>query len=106
MKRYVAVETEETDSSTETESLTENTPRRMSYHKIETSSSASVRSEEVARQIKAVTDPLTQQLAHHLYELLQELGNQQAHRRHEEAASLRAASSYTGSASRSDIGLG
>ena len=64
MKRSVAVETEETDGSIETESLLEYTPLRMSYPKNETSSRESVTSVYVARQIKAVTDPLTQQLAH------------------------------------------
>ena len=63
MKRSVAVENEEINSSTETESFLENTPRRMSDPKTETSSSVSVTSEEFARQIKAATDPFTQQLA-------------------------------------------
>ena len=57
-----------------------------------TSPSVSVMSEEVARQTKAVTDHLTQQLAH-LCELMQELRNEQAHRRHEETASRAASSS-------------
>ena len=65
------------------------------------SSSVSVTSEEVARQIKAATDPLTQQLAH-LYESMQELKNEQAHRRHEETASSRTASTSAGSTNRSD----
>ena len=68
----------------------------------ETSSPASVTSGEVARPIKAVTNPFTPQLAH-LCELMQELRNEQAHRRREETASSRAASSSTGSAGRSDI---
>ena len=81
--------------------MIENTPRRMSDHEVEASPSVSVTSEEVAWQVKAVTDPLTQQLAH-LCELMQELRNEQAHRRHEEIASSRAASSSSGSAGRSD----
>ena len=63
MKKSVAVETEETNSSTETASLIEKNARTMSHHEIETSTGASVTSEEAARQIKAVTDPLPQQLA-------------------------------------------
>ena len=64
MKRTIAVEADEIDSSTATESFIENTPKMMSDHKVETSPSVSVTSEEVSRQVKAVTDPLTQQLAH------------------------------------------
>ena len=99
MKKIVAIETEETDSSTETYSLLEKIPRRMSDPKTETSPSVSVTSEEVGRQIKAVTDPLTQQLAH-LCVIMQKLRNEQAHIRYEETASSRAASTSTGSASR------
>ena len=58
---------------------------------METSPKVSVTFEEVARQIKAVTDPPTQQLVH-FCELMQELMNEQAHRRHEETASSRTAS--------------
>ena len=86
MKTSVAVETEETDSSTETESLLRHTPRRMSDPKIETSSSEAVTFEDVECQIRALIDPLTQQLAH-LCELMKELQNAQAHRRHEKTAS-------------------
>ena len=96
MKKTSAAETDEFDSNAETEILIENTPRRMSDHKIETSRSVSV-----TRQIKAATDPLTQQLAH-LFQLMQELRNEQAHRRHEETASSRSAISSSGSAGRSD----
>ena len=62
----------------------------------ETSSSVSVTSEEVARQIEAETDSLTQQLAH-LCVLMDELRNVHAHRRHKETASSRAASKSTSS---------
>ena len=72
----------------------------MSDPETETSPSVSVTSDEVARQIKAVVDPLTQQLAH-LCELMQEVRNEQAPRRHEETASSRAASKSTGSAGQS-----
>ena len=48
MKSTVAIETDGTDSRTETESLVEKTPRGMKDHRIETSSNVSVRSEEVA----------------------------------------------------------
>ena len=64
MKRSVAVEIDETDSSTETESLLGYTPKRMSNLETETSSSEAVTPEDFERQIRAVTDPLTQQLAH------------------------------------------
>ena len=63
MKRSVAVETEENDISTKTESILAHTPRRMSDPKIETSSSKAVMCEDVECQIRAVTDPLSQQLA-------------------------------------------
>ena len=101
MKRSAAVETEETDNRTETECLEENTPRKSSDPARETSTSVSVTSEEISRQIKAVTDPLTQQLAH-ICELLQELRNEQPHRRYEEKASSKAASTSTGSVGQSD----
>ena len=105
MKRSVGVETEETDSSTETESLPEHTPRRMSDPENEASSNVSVTSEEVARQIKAVTDPLTQHLAH-LCELMKKLGNEQAHRRQKETATLRSASTSACSTNRLDSYIG
>ena len=97
----VAVETEETGSSTETESLPEHTPRRMSDPEKKILSSVSVTSQEVGRQIKAVIGPLTQQLTH-LCELMQELRNEQAHRCREETTCSRAASTFTGSAGRTD----
>ena len=98
MRSSVAVEFEENVSSTETESLLAHTPKRMSAPEIETSSSEAVTSEDVEFQIKAVTDPLTQQLAH-LCELMKELRDAHAHRRHKDTAS---SSSSTGSTSRSD----
>ena len=58
MKRSVAVEIEETVSSTETGSLLEHAPRRMSDSEVGTSPIAAVTSEDVERQIGAVTDPL------------------------------------------------
>ena len=64
MKKAVANEKEETVSSTEAAILLENTPKKMSDPETETSLKVSVKSEEVALQIKAVTDPLNQQLAH------------------------------------------
>ena len=82
MKTSVAVEIDETDSSTDTESLIDIIPKKMSDHEVETSPSVSVTSEKFARQIKPATDPLTQQLAH-LFELLQELGSEIGARRHE-----------------------
>ena len=100
MRRSVAVDTE-TASSTETESQLENTPRRMSDHETETSPSVFVTSEEVAPQMKTVTYPLTQILAH-LCELLQEPRNEQPHRRYEETACSKTAGTSTRSAGRSD----
>ena len=84
MKRSVTIETEDTDISTKTESLLEHTPRRMSDLQNGTSTKVSATSEEVALQVKAVMDPLTQQLAH-LCELMKELGNERGHRRHEKS---------------------
>ena len=91
-KRLVAVETDEIDTSTETESLMENTPKTMSDYEVETLPSVSGMSEEVARQIKAVTDPLFQQIAHPS-ELKQEIRNEQMNRRHNDTTSSRSASS-------------
>ena len=59
MKRTVSTETDDIGNSAETESIVAKTPIRMSDHEIENSSSRSASSEEVARQIKAVTDPLS-----------------------------------------------
>ena len=101
MKRSVAVETKQTDSSAETESLVGHTSRRRPDPKIETSSSEAVTSEDVERQIKAVTDPLTQQLAH-FGELMKKLWHAQTHRRHEETAFKRTAGTFAGTTSRSD----
>ena len=101
MRRAVAVETDEIDCSSKTDSLIKNTTRRMSDHEIETSPSVSATFGEVARQIKPVADPLTQQLAH-LCELMQDVRIEQVHRRHEETASSRAASSSSGSDGLSD----
>ena len=78
------------------------TPRRMSDPKIETSSSEAVTFEVIQRQIGAVTDLLTEQLAH-LCEIIRELRDTHTHRRHEYTASSRATSSSTGGMSRSDV---
>ena len=101
LKRSVAVETEKNNSSTETESLLAHTPRRMSHPEIETSSTEAVTSEDIERQIRAVTDPLTHHLAH-LCELMKELRDAHTHRRHEETTSLGATSSSTSRTGRSD----
>ena len=74
----------------------------MSDPKIETSLSEAVTSEDVERQIRALRDPLIQQLAH-LCERLTELRHAHAHRRQEETASWRATSSSTGGTSRSEM---
>ena len=68
----------------------------MSDPEIETSSSEAVTSEDSKRQIRAVTDLLTQQLAH-LCELKMELRDAQTHRCHEKTASSRTASTSAGS---------
>ena len=94
MKRTKSFETDDTVSSTESGSWIENTPGRTSDHEIETSTSVSVTPEEVARQIRAVTDPFSQQLAH-LCELMRELKNEQANRRHEQTTFSRIASRLT-----------
>ena len=91
MKRTIGIETDNKESSTETESIIAITPCGITDYEIENSLSLSVTSEKVARQIRAVIDPLTLQLAP-LCELLSELKNEQANRRHERTASFRAAS--------------
>ena len=100
MKLAISVETD-IDTSTETENLRENIPRRKSDHKMETSTSVSITSEAVDRQIRAVIDPPSQQLAH-LCELMRELKNEQSNRRYKQTASSRVASSSSGSGSWSD----
>ena len=47
MKKTIGTETGDIDGGTETETLTGNTPSRMSDHETENSSSVSVTSEEV-----------------------------------------------------------
>ena len=73
----------------------------MSDHEIETSLGVSGTSQELARKMKKVTDPLPQQLAH-LCDIMGELRNEQVNRRHEETASSWTACSLSGSACRSD----
>ena len=105
MKRIIGVETDDLDSRTETESLVKNTSKRLSDHKIETSPSVKIMSEEVARQIRTQTDPLSHQIAH-FCDLMRELKNQQVNRRHEETASSRSATSSSDSSGRSDRSAG
>ena len=100
MKGTKGIQTVEIESSTETESLMENIPRTMSDNAKENSSNVSVTSQEVSRQIKAVTDPLLEQLAG-FWELMRDLENEQANRRQEETNSFRAASSLSGGGNRS-----
>ena len=73
----------------------------MSDHETGNSTSVSVMSEEVAWQIKAVFDSLTQELTH-FCKLLRELRDEQFTRCHEQTASFRAACSSSCSSSRSD----
>ena len=72
MEKTIGVEIDVADNSTETGSLIQSTPGRMSNHEIETSSSVSLTFGEFARPIRGVTDPLSQQLAH-LCELMRNL---------------------------------
>ena len=101
MKKCIAVETEENDSSTETENLLSYTPRRTLDLEIETSSSEAVTFEDVERQIRAVKDPRRQQLAR-LCELMEEIWDALLHTSHEETTFSRATISSTGGPSRSD----
>ena len=101
MKRAIGTETDDIVSSNEAASLMANTPSRMSDHEAENSSNVSVTSWEVAREVRAVTDPLTQQLPH-ICELLRRFNNEQAKRYPEETASFTASGSTSGSDSRSD----
>ena len=103
MRRTTGTETNDIESSTETEILTTNALGKMSDHEIENFPSISVTSEEVACQIRANTDPLTQQLAH-LCELMRELENEQADRRHVETTSFRATNFSSSNTNRSDSG--
>ena len=89
------------DSSIEAEILPAHTPRRMSDPEIKTSPSEAVTSEDVEVQIRAIADPLTQQLARPC-ELMKELRVEHTQRRHEETAFSRATSSSTGGTSQSD----
>ena len=73
----------------------------MSDPQTETSLTAFVTSEEVACQTKAVADPLAQHLAH-LCDLMQELRNEQAHRRYDQTAYSRTSTASAGSAGGSD----
>ena len=101
MQNTIDAESDDIEKSAETEKPIENTPSRMSDHEVENSSSVSVTSKEVSRQITAVTDPLTHQLAH-LCKLMPELKNEQAIRRHEGTASFRATSFSSSYGSRDD----
>ena len=74
----------------------------MSDHAVEISSSVSVTSEEVTRQIRAIIDNLTQQLAHFCH-LMREMKNAQANRRLEETASHMDTRSLSGSTNWSDL---
>ena len=101
MKSSVAVETEKNYSSTDAEILPAHTPRRMSDPEIKTSPSEAVTSEDVERQIRAVADPLSEQLAQPC-ELMKGLRVAHPQRRHEERAFSRATRSSTGGTSQSD----
>ena len=80
MKQTIGTETHKTKSSSETGNLIANTLGRISSHRVENSSSVFVTSEEIDRQLKAVTDPLTHKLAH-FCELILELKSNRFHER-------------------------
>ena len=90
MQNTIETETDNTHCSTEAENLVLNTPGRLS-DKEQNSLGVSVTSEEVARQAKAVTDPLKQHVAHQR-KAFRKMENEQYNARHEEAASFKAAS--------------
>ena len=81
MKKTVSTETDDIESSKKIEKIIANTSMRLSDHPIEKTSSNSVTSEEVAGQIKAVSDPLTRQLER-LCKLMRKLENEQLQRDH------------------------
>ena len=105
MKRTICTETDDIESSVESESLIANTPGSMSDHENEKPSGVSIRPEEVAGQIRALTDLLKQQSAH-LCELMRELMNEQTNRRHEETTSFKVSSSSCVTDSWSDMVTG
>ena len=78
MKRTMGVEKNDTESNIETESLIRSPPGGITDHEVENSSSVSVISEVVARQIRAVVDLLTQKLAH-LCELARYFSKNECH---------------------------
>ena len=88
MKRTIGIETKDTNSNTETESLVVNTPGRRPDKEDESSPNVSVTSEEVACQIKAVTDSLSQKIAQ-LCKIMHKLRSEQVIRRHKETTSQR-----------------
>ena len=62
MESTIDVEIDEPDNSNDTETLIENTARRMSDQEIETLPNVSVTFEEVGRPIRAVNIPLSKLL--------------------------------------------
>ena len=97
MKRTISFEIDNIESSTETESRVLKTLSGISNHKAQNSPSVCVTSHEVVRLTRAATNPLTQQLGH-FCELMRELKNEQANRRHEDITSFRAAGSTSAAA--------
>ena len=76
MQRSIATNMDDIESCTETVNLIASTPSRLSDHEVDKTRSVSITCEEVVWQIRVVTDPLTQQLAH-LCELICELKKKQ-----------------------------
>ena len=76
----MSTESESKDSSTITENLLVRTPIRISGKESEISSSTAVTSEEVVQQLKAATDPRTQEVAR-LTEFLHQLNDEQSNKR-------------------------
>ena len=96
MKRTIGNEIDNIESSTEIERIIAFSLSRILDREPKNSSSVSVTFKEVARQLKVITDPLTQQLSQ-LCDLVRESKNKQDKKGHN-----RAASSTSGTGSRSD----
>ena len=101
MKLTLCNETVNFHNKTQSKVLRANTTSRLSDHVVGNSPSVSVTSVVVARKIKAVSDPLTQQFAQ-LGLVMRDSKNEQSSRRHDGTISLKVASSISGRGSRSE----
>ena len=102
MKITVSTETDFRNIFKETGCIIANTPCRILDQENENFSGKSFTSQEVAPQVKIVTDFLTQQLTR-LCELMQEFRKEQFNRSHEKTTSFWATSSSSGSGSWSSM---